>query len=192
MTKAALATGLLVLAATSLVYPAGDLVALARTDRNLAASILVELLGAVVVAYLFGIASSLGFAAGGIAGAGVSLALLLLIAGPRADSATLLLAGVAISTLAGAALAMALALSPSPYAFYDALDWLMGSLVDRSLPQAGLAAAGCAVAAVLLAWQTQALDRLALGEEVAASLGHDLGRTRVAVIVCRPASGPAC
>lgn len=149
-------------------------------------------LGAVVAAYLLGAATPLGFALGGIAGAGAALGSLLLIAGPRAESATLLLAGVAISTLAGAALALALALAPSPYAFYDALDWLMGSLVDRSLPQAALAAAGCAVAAILLWLQAPALDRLALGEEVAQSLGHDLARTRFAVVAATAIGVGAC
>lgn len=238
MTRVTLAGGLVVLALLaigSLLVPAADLIALARTDRALAASILVELrvprmllavlyggvlgasgaavqalfgnplaspditgtsggaaLGAVVSAYLLGAATPFGFAIGGVAGAGAALGLLLLIAGPRADTPTLLLAGVAISTLAGAALALALALAPSPYAFYDALDWLMGSLVDRSLPQAGLATVGCAIAGALLAWTAPALDRLALGEEVAASLGHDLTRTRTAVIVATAIGVGAC
>ncbi len=149
-------------------------------------------LGAVVSAYLLGAATPLGFAAGGIAGASAALGLLLAVAGPRAEAATLLLAGLAISTLAGASLALALALAPSPYAFYDALDWLMGSLVDRSLPQAGIAAAGCAGAAVLLGWQVRALDRLGLGEEVAASLGDDPVLTRIAVVAATAIGVGAC
>ena len=40
---------------------------------------------------------------------------------------------LAISALAGALTTLALALAPSPFAFYDAYDWLMGSLLDRSL-----------------------------------------------------------
>ena len=68
------------------------------------------------------------------------LALLLALAGPKAETATLLLAGLAISALAGALTTLALALAPSPFAFYDAYDWLMGSLIDRSLDQAAFAA----------------------------------------------------
>lgn len=139
-------------------------------------------LGAVLAAYLLGFTTPLGFAGGGILGAGTALALLLGLAGPRAEAATLLLAGVAISALAGAATALALALAPSPFAFYDAFDWLMGSLVDRSLPQAGIAAAGALAALSLLATQAGALDRLALGEEVAQSLGDDPARTRTIVV----------
>lgn len=149
-------------------------------------------LGAVIAAYFLGAATPLGFAAGGIAGAGVALALLLLLAGPRAESATLLLAGVAISTLAGTATALALALAPSPYAFYDAFDWLMGSLIDRSLPQAAIAAGGGVVALAMLASQARALDRLALGEEVAESLGDRLSRTRIVVVTATTIGVGAC
>ena len=61
------------------------------------------------------------------------------LAGRKADTATLLLAGLAISLAAGAATSLALALAPSPFAFYDAFDWLMGSFADRSLAQAAAA-----------------------------------------------------
>lgn len=149
-------------------------------------------LGAVVSAYLLGATSPLGFALGGVGGAGAALGLLLALAGLRADAATLLLAGVAISALTGAATAVALALAPSPFAFYDAFDWLMGSLVDRSLPQAGMAAAGTAIALAMLWSQVPALDRLALGEEVAESLGDDLARTRMIVIVATAIGVGAC
>ena len=62
----------------------------------------------------------------------------------------MLLAGVAIALAAGAATSLLLALAPSPFAFYDSFEWLMGSFVDRSLPQAAAAlvpaALACAIA----------------------------------------------
>ncbi|RED15591.1 FecCD family ABC transporter permease [Parasphingopyxis lamellibrachiae] len=139
-------------------------------------------LGAVTMAYLIGFASPLGIAIGGVSGAGIALALLLLLAGPRAETATLLLAGIAISTITGAGTALALALAPSPFAFYDAYDWLMGSLVDRSLTQ--LAFAGIPALAVLfyLTRCAPALDRLVLGEDVAEAMGHDIGAMRRNII----------
>ena len=72
--------------------------------------------------------------------------------GRRAETATLLLAGLAISALAGALTTLALALAPSPFAFYDAYDWLMGSLVDRSLEQAAVrrGASACSRSLLLL------------------------------------------
>jgi iron complex transport system permease protein len=145
-------------------------------------------LGAVVTAYLFGFAAPIALSIGSVAGALAALALLLALAGPKAETATLLLSGLAISALAGALTTLALALAPSPFAFYDAYDWLMGSLIDRSLDQAAFAALPALVTIGLLLRLGPALDRLALGEEVAQSLGHDIARLRLQV-VCLTALG---
>jgi len=98
------------------------------------------------------------------------------------------LAGLAISALAGALTTLALALAPSPFAFYDAYAWLMGSLVDRSLNQLAFAAVPAVIAITWLAALARPLDRLSLGEEVAESMGHDLPRLRLQV-VCLTALG---
>ena len=145
-------------------------------------------LGAVVTAYIFGFAAPLALSVGSVAGALAALALLLLLAGPRAETATLLLSGLAISALAGALTTLALALAPSPFAFYDAYDWLMGSLVDRSLSQAFFAAAPAFLCILLLIRLSPALDSLTLGEEVAEAIGYDIRRTRL-WIICLTALG---
>jgi iron complex transport system permease protein len=145
-------------------------------------------LGAVVTAYLLGFSAPLALSIGAVAGALLALGLLLALAGPRAETATLLLAGLAISALAGALTTLALALAPSPFAFYEAYDWLMGSLVDRSLDQAAFAALPALLVIALLLRLGPALDRLALGEEVAQSLGHNVARLRLQ-IVCLTALG---
>lgn len=145
-------------------------------------------LGAVVTAYWFGFAAPLALSVGSVAGALGALLLLIALAGPRAETATLLLSGLAISALAGALTTLALALAPSPFAFYDAYDWLMGSLVDRSLDQAAFAALPGLITIALL-WRMRAgLDSLSLGEEVAQSLGHDVSGMRLR-IVCLTAIG---
>jgi iron complex transport system permease protein len=145
-------------------------------------------LGAVLTAYIFGFAAPVALAVGSVLGALGALLLLILLAGPRAETATLLLSGLAISALAGALTTLALALAPSPFAFYDAYDWLMGSLADRSLSQAAFAALSAAAAILLLLRLRTALDSLTLGEEVAQSLGHDIWRLRLWV-VCLTAFG---
>ena len=144
--------------------------------------------GAVVTAYIFGFAAPIALSIGSIAGALGALLLLLALAGSRAETATLLLAGLAISALAGASTTLALALAPSPFAFYDAYDWLMGSLVDRSLAQAAFAAVPAFLTIALLLRLKAPLDSLTLGEEVAQSLGHDVVRLR-REIVCLTALG---
>jgi iron complex transport system permease protein len=149
-------------------------------------------LGAVVTAYLFGFSAPLALSVGSVAGALGALLLLLALAGPRAETATLLLAGLAISALAGALTTLALALAPSPFAFYDAYDWLMGSLVDRSLAQMAFAGIPAAVTLFLLLRLVRPLDSLALGEEVAQSLGHDIGALRRQIVVLTALGVGAC
>ena len=139
-------------------------------------------LGAVLGGYWLGLTEPLALAACGVAGAIAALATLLILAGRRADTATLLLGGIGISLACGAATSLALALAPSPFAFYDAFDWLMGNFTDRSLGQAGAALIPATLAAILLARRARALDLLALGEDVAASLGYRPMRLGIEVV----------
>ena len=149
-------------------------------------------LGAVLGGYWLGLTSPLALALAGAIGALAALALLLALAGRRADTATLLLAGLAISLIAGAGTSLALALAPSPFAFYDSFDWLMGSLVDRSLEQAATALIPAGLAAVMLLRSRIALQALMLGEDVAASLGHDLVKLRRTIVGSSAVAVGAC
>jgi iron complex transport system permease protein len=149
-------------------------------------------LGAVVGGYWLGVSQPLALAACGAAGALGTLALLVILAGRRADTATLLLAGLAISLAAGAATSLALALAPSPFAFYDAFDWLMGSFTDRSLSQAAAALIPASIAGILLLRRAKALDLTALGEDVAASIGLRPRQLSLEVIALSAISVGAC
>jgi iron complex transport system permease protein len=149
-------------------------------------------LGAVVGSTFLGLAAPLAMGASGALGAALALLLLFAIAGRRPDSATLLLAGLAISLAAGALTSLALALAPSPFAFYEAFNWLMGSLIDRSLGQAAAALIPAALAAAFLLRRSGALDRLALGEDVAASMGVLPERLRQEVVLLSAIAVGAC
>lgn len=140
--------------------------------------------GAVVAFYtgwstLFALALPLG----GIAGALLAVALLYVVAGRDGGVLVLLLAGAAISSLAGALTALALNLSPNPYAVFEILFWLMGSLVDRSFEHVLLAAPLMLLGWLLLATAGPALDALTLGEDTARSLGFNLHRVRLRLIL---------
>lgn len=140
-------------------------------------------LGAVLAIYtglsiLFPLALPLLAIAGGLA----SVALLQGLAG-RGATVTLILAGVAISSLAGALTSLALNLSPNPYAALEIVFWMLGSLTDRSLAHVALAAPFMLAGWVLLAMAASALDALSLGEETASSLGVDQRRTRWLVVL---------
>lgn len=149
-------------------------------------------LGAVLGGYWLGLNQPLLLAACGAAGALGTLALLVTLAGRKADTATLLLAGLAIALAAGAATSLALALAPSPFAFYDAFDWLMGSFTDRSMTQAVAALVPAGIATLLLLRRTGALDLVALGEDVAASLGIRPRRLAMEVIALSAIAVGAC
>jgi iron complex transport system permease protein len=64
----------------------------------------------------------------------------------------------------------------------------MGSLVDRSLTQLAFAGVPALLVIAALTRLALPLDRLALGEEVAESMGHDLRRLRL-WIICLSALG---
>ncbi len=91
----------------------------------------------------------------------------------------LILAGAAISSVALALVDLALNLAPNPYASFEIVTWLLGSLAERSWDHVRLAAPFIVAGAALLLSTGRALDALALGELQAESLGVDVGRVRL-------------
>ena len=149
-------------------------------------------MGAVFASYWLGVSSPLLMALAGAIGAGLALVVLLAIAGRRTDKVALLLAGLAVSLAAGAATSLLLALAPSPFAFYDAFDWLMGSFTDRSLGQAAAALMPAAIACCLLLRRARALDLMAMGDDVLASLGLRPRRLGIEIICLAAIAVGAC
>ncbi len=119
---------------------------------------------------------ALGFAGGAVA-------LLFLLAGPRGGALALILAGIALSALAGALVALVLNLSPNPFAAMEIVFWMMGSLADRSMLHVWLALPFMVLGAGLLAGTGRGLDALTLGEDAAASMGVSLARLRAQVVL---------
>lgn len=108
---------------------------------------------------------------GGLAGAALAAIAIMLLAGTRSGPLTLILAGVAISSLVGALTTLALNLSRNPFASVEMLFWLLGSLSDRSLAHVWLAAPLIIAGSALLLTTGRALDALTLGDEAAQNLG---------------------
>ena len=100
----------------------------------------------------------------------------------RGGVLTLVLAGVAVSSLSAALMSMVLNLSPNPYAAAEIMFWLMGSVTDRSMDHLMLAGPLMLIGWVMLALSARSLDALSLGEEAAAGLGLNISRTRTMVI----------
>lgn len=123
---------------------------------------------------------ALGGALGGVT-------LVMLLAGPRGGSLTLILAGIAVSALAGALTSLVLNLSPNPFAANEIVFWMMGSLADRSMTHVWLALPFMAVGVAILASLGRGLDALTLGEDAAEAMGVRLKRLRLQLVL-----GTAC
>jgi iron complex transport system permease protein len=141
-------------------------------------------LGAVLVIAL-GLADVRSYAlpVAAIAMAFASVFVLLAIAGRNAGLLILILAGLAISSLAGAATALVMNLSKNPFIVLEITFWLLGSLEDRSFRHVMLALPFIVAGAIVLLSQRSAFRVLSLGEETAQSLGVDIGRLRLLVII---------
>lgn len=140
-------------------------------------------LGAVIAIHS-GVSGSFALALplAGLLGAAVATFAVVALAGSGSSTTTLILAGVAISSLAGALTSLALNLSANPFAATEIMFWLMGSLTDRSLLHVWLAAPLIALGLAMLLTTARDLDALSLGEDVAGNLGVDPVGLRFKVI----------
>ncbi len=139
-------------------------------------------LGAVLAIYfgvtlISGVGGPLLGLVGALAACGLTFGL-----GRGGGTITLVLAGAAVSSLTAAGIALALNFAPNPYAAYEIMNWLLGSLADKSWSQVWLILPFVLVGCALLATTGRALDALSLGEVQAESLGVDLTRLRIAAI----------
>jgi len=135
-------------------------------------------LGAVIAIYFgFALANPAVTPIAGLIGAFGAMSLTFAL-GRGGSTIALVLAGAAVSALAAACISLALNLAPSPYAAYEIMTWLMGSLTDRSWDQVELAGPLIVVGCVMLASTGRSLDLLSLGELQAQSLGLHPERLR--------------
>lgn len=142
-----------------------------------------------VIALQTGLATAfvLALPVSALAGALVAVLLILTLAGPGGSALALILAGVAISALAGALTSLVLNLSPNPFAANEIVFWMMGSLADRSFAHVAMALPVMAIGWALLGSLGRGLDALTLGEDAAASMGINLATLRLRLV-----AGVAC
>jgi iron complex transport system permease protein len=136
--------------------------------------------GAVLTLYL-GVATNLPWVlpAGALTGAVIAIGLLLLLSGGASTVLTFVLAGMILNTVATAGVSLALNLAPSPWAVNEIVNWLLGSLADRSIEEVRMALPVIVVGCALLLTTARALDALTLGDAGARSLGISMLRTRI-------------
>ncbi|MFC3614172.1 FecCD family ABC transporter permease [Lutimaribacter marinistellae] len=128
-------------------------------------------------------ASALSLPFSALAGALVCVGLVMALAGPRGGSLTLILAGIAISALASALTSLVLNLSPNPFAANEIVFWMMGSLADRSMLHLWLALPFILLGMLLLASTARGISALTLGEDAAETMGINLSRLRLLLVL---------
>lgn len=141
-------------------------------------------LGAVLAIYTgLALAAPLALPVLAFAGALAAALVIQALAGLRGGALTLILAGIALTSLTGALTSLVLNLSPNPFAAMEIVFWMLGSLADRSMLHLALAAPFMLAGWLLLARLGRGLNALTLGEEAAATMGIRLGRLRLLLLL---------
>ena len=116
---------------------------------------------------------------GALAGTG-----LIAFAALRTSSAvTLILIGVGLSSFAAAAMNLMMNLAPNPFSLADMINWMLGSVANRSLLDLGFAAPFLIVGLGTLFATRRGLSALTLGEEAASGVGLNLRHQRLAIVI---------
>jgi iron complex transport system permease protein len=109
-------------------------------------------------------------------GAGLSVIILVLMAGRSGGPLGFILAGMVLATLSGSLTAFLISIAPNPFATSEIVAWMMGALTDRTMEDVIRAVPVMIIGAVILGTTARALDALTLGEESARSLGINAAR----------------
>lgn len=96
---------------------------------------------------------------------------------------TLILLGVGLSSFSAAVMSLLLNLAPNPFSLSDMINWLLGSVANRSFEDLRVVAPFALAGAALLFVTRRGLSALTLGEEAASGIGLDLRRQRIAVVI---------
>ena len=141
-------------------------------------------LGAVIAIYGgFAAAFPLAIPLFAMTGALVATAVLLALSAREASVLTIILAGIGIGTLAVALTSLVINLSPDPFAVSDIVMWLLGSLQNRSFTDLWLAGPFILVGCGLMLAAGPGLKLLTFGEDTAQTMGLDLRRLRLLVVL---------
>ncbi|MEL7102141.1 MAG: iron ABC transporter permease, partial [Pseudomonadota bacterium] len=118
-----------------------------------------------------------------IAGALIATALLAVAAIRTRSVVTLILIGVGLSSFAGAAMSLLMNLAPNPFSLADMINWMLGSVANRSFDEILLAAPFMVAGGAILLITRRGLSALTLGEEAADGLGLNLRHQRIFTVL---------
>lgn len=118
-----------------------------------------------------------------IIGALIATALITWAALRISSVVTLILIGVGLSSLAGALMSLLINFAPNPFTLSDVMNWMLGSVANRSFVDIGFSAPFIALGMGILMISRRGLSALTLGEEAAQGMGLDLTRQRVFTVL---------
>ena len=118
-----------------------------------------------------------------IAGAILATAFLALAAIKTRSVVTLILIGVGLSSFAGASMSLLLNLAPTPFSLSDMINWMLGSVANRSFNEIGLALPFLIAGSAILLLNGRGLSALTLGEDAASGVGVNLRKQRIYVVL---------
>lgn len=118
-----------------------------------------------------------------IAGALAATALIALAAIRTRSVVTLILIGVGLSSFSGAAMSLLMNLAPNPFSLSDMINWMLGSVANRSFQEVGLAAPFLILGGGILLFSRRGLSALTLGEEAASGIGLNLRNQRMLTVL---------
>ena len=96
---------------------------------------------------------------------------------------TLILIGVGLSSFAGAAMSLLMNLAPNPFSLSDMINWMLGSVANRSFDEIMLALPFMVLGSGILLASGRGLSALTLGEEAASGVGLNLKHQRILTVV---------
>lgn len=114
-----------------------------------------------------------------ILGALLATAVLALAAIRTQSVVTLILIGVGLSSFSGALMSLLMNLAPNPFSLADMINWMLGSVANRSFDEIGLALPFIGAGTLILLATGRGLSALTLGEEAASGVGLNLTRQRI-------------
>ena len=114
-----------------------------------------------------------------IIGALVATTILALAAIRTQSVVTLLLIGVGLSSFAGAAMSLLMNLAPNPFTLSDMVNWMLGSVANRSFAEIAFTAPFMLAGIAILLVTRRGLSALTLGEEAASGIGLNLRNQRI-------------
>jgi len=118
-----------------------------------------------------------------ILGALAATALLAIAALRTRSVVTIILIGVGLSSFAGALMSLLMNLAPNPFSLSDMINWMLGSVANRSFIEIGFALPFMLAGGVILLATGRGLSALTLGEEAASGVGLNLQKQRIFTVL---------